>query len=90
MSEMIDETVGHIALANARRTEEQHLATTNEQIAEWQLTVAEAETKIRTFKDGIDAQRTIIVDAKREQAKLKRKRLVFRRAAFALDLIEQE
>ncbi len=84
------ETSAHLSLANARQTEEQHLATTNEQINEWTLTISQAEEKIRSYREAIDGQRSVIQDAKREQAKLKRKRLVFRRAAFALDLIEQE
>ncbi len=81
---------GHLSLANAKSTEEMHLATTNDQIAEWTLTISQAEEKIRKYQEGISGQRSLIADAKREQGKLRKKRLVFKRAVFALDLIEQE
>lgn len=87
---MTDETAGHIALQNARQTEAQHLATTTQQIAEWELSIATREANIRKYQDGIEAERTGIRNDRAERAKLKRKRLVFQRAAFALDLIEQE
>ncbi len=84
------ETEGHIALANARSTEEKHLATTNEQIAEFDLAIKGAEGKIKSLQDAIEGQRTVIADARAARAKLRKKRLVFQRAAFTLQLIDQE
>lgn len=84
------DTDGHLALANAGATEKQHLATTNQQIAEFDLTIVEAESKIRDYQEAIEGQRSKIADAKVARAKLKKKRIVFKRAVFALDLIDQE
>lgn len=87
---MTDETQGHFALANARETEARHLATTQAQIAEWDLSIANREANIKKYQDGIDAERAGIQHDRSERAKLRRKRLVFQRAAFALELIDQE
>lgn len=84
------EAAGHIALSRARETEESHLATTNDQIAEWALTIRQAEGKIQDYREAIEGQRSLIADAKREQAKLKRKRRIFQVASFQLGLVDQE
>jgi cell division protein FtsL len=84
------ETQGHIALANAKETEEHHLATVNEQYAEWSLTISQAQEKIRSYQDAIEGQKTLIQDAKREQMKLRKKRRIFQTASFQLGLVDQE
>lgn len=54
---MTDDTAGHIALQSARETEARHLATTQQQIAEWDLSIATREANIKKYQDGIDAER---------------------------------
>ncbi len=81
---------GHLNLANATQTEQSHLATTTAQIQEWDLSIATHEANLRKYQDGIEAERDSIKHAKDERAKLRRKRIVFKRAVFALELIEQE
>ena len=84
------ETEGHLALANAKQTEQKHLATTNDQIAEWDLSIKNRQAKIESYRDAIRAEEDGITADKAARSKLKRKRIVFQRAAFALDLIDQE
>ncbi len=84
------ETSAHLSLANARQTEEQHLASTTEQIAEYDLSIAQRNANIAKYQDAIEAERVMIAEDRKAQAKLKKKRIVFKRAVFALDLIEQE
>lgn len=84
------DTEGHLSLAQAKQTEAMHLATVEEQLSEWTLSIQTEEAKIRSYQDGINASREAIRGARVEQAKLRKRRLVFKRAVFALELIDAE
>lgn len=85
----MDDTAGHLALSRARETEAQHLSTTLQQIEEWTASIIQREANIRKYQDGIEAERTGIKQAREERARLRRKRMVFKRAVFALELIDE-
>jgi len=80
---------GHLELANARETEALHLATTIEQIAEYDMSIKTREAKISSYQDAIAAEREGIRDDKAARAKLRRKKMIFRRAVFDLENVDQ-
>lgn len=89
MSEPLTQAVTAINASQAIEREENSVATINDQIVENDLAIAANDKAIRAMQDAIRDRREDSRNRRATNARLRRQRAVFSRAAFQLRLIKE-